>query len=148
MNRRLIAAAGVAVLTIALGMNTLAQNQDETSQSQAEGCRRNGLRTVAYDVACDARTFRLNNSGTLLDARRGDGFIVQGKIYPAGTIPPGGTMQNPGLFNLDTTPGSIGTNLVIFGHLTLPKTAHCRPEKGWSGCNRPISKCVERRTGA
>jgi hypothetical protein len=110
MNRRLIATAGVGVFTIVLGMSVLAQNQDKLSDSHAESSSSNNrLRTVVYDVACDARTFRLNKSGTLLDARRGDGFIVQGKIYPAGTIPAGGTIENPGPFNPDTAPGSIGT---------------------------------------
>jgi len=65
-------------------------------------------RTLVVDVACDATTFRLNKSGTLLDARRGDGFIVDGKIYPGYTIAPGGTMENPGPFDPRTAPGSLG----------------------------------------
>jgi hypothetical protein len=65
-------------------------------------------RTLVVDVACDATTFRLNKSGTLLDARRGDGFIVEGKIYPGYTISPGGTMENPGQFDPRTAPGSLG----------------------------------------
>jgi hypothetical protein len=110
MNRRLIATAVVGACTIVLGMKVLAQNQDTLSQPQAESnSTHDGLRIAVYDVACDGRTFRLNKSGTLLDARRGDGFIVQGKIYPAGTIPVGGTVQNPGPFDPDTAPGSIGT---------------------------------------
>jgi hypothetical protein len=63
--------------------------------------------TIVVDVATDARTFRLNRAGTLLDALRGDGFIVQGKIFRGGTIPPGGTMESPGPFDPDA-PGSIG----------------------------------------
>jgi hypothetical protein len=65
--------------------------------------------TLVVDVACDGTTFRLNKSGTILDARRGDGFIVQGKIYRGGTIQPGGTMENPGPFDPRTAPGDIGT---------------------------------------
>src|SRR4051794_16231258 len=110
MNRRRIATAGVGVLASVLGMNVLAQNQDKLSDFQAEGSfYHHGLRTLVYDVACDARTFRLNKSGTLMDARRGDGFIVEGKIYPEGTIPPGGTIDSPGTFDPDTAPGSLGT---------------------------------------
>jgi hypothetical protein len=110
MNRRLIATAGVGLFAVALGINALAQNQDKLSDYHEESnFFHNGLRTLVYDVACNARTFRLNRGGTLMDAQRGDGFIVQGKIYPAGTIPPGGTIENPGPFDPDTAPGSIGT---------------------------------------
>lgn len=61
-----------------------------------------------YDVATDARTFRLNRGAQLPEAKRGDSFIVEGKIYRGGTLPVGGTLANPGPFNLDTTSGSIG----------------------------------------
>ena len=109
MNKRLAATAAMASLTIVLGLNVLAQNQDNSSNLQADhDFNLDGAHILVYDVACDARTFRLNKSGTLMDARRGDGFIVQGKIYPGGTIPPGGTMENPGPFDPDTVPGSIG----------------------------------------
>lgn len=63
---------------------------------------------LVYDVATDARTFRLNRGAQLPDARRGDSFIVEGKIYPGGTLPIGGTLLSPGSFNLDTAGGSIG----------------------------------------
>jgi hypothetical protein len=59
-------------------------------------------------VATDARTFRINRGAPLPDAKRGDSFIAEGKIYPAGTLPVGGTLVSPGSFNPDTTPGSIG----------------------------------------
>ncbi|MGH9802155.1 MAG: hypothetical protein ACRD82_17470, partial [Blastocatellia bacterium] len=64
--------------------------------------------TLVFDVATDARTFRINRGAPLPDAKRGDSFIVEGKIYPAGTLPVGGTLLSPGSFNPDTTPGSIG----------------------------------------
>jgi hypothetical protein len=109
MKKKVMAIAAAGILGTTLGINVLAQNQDQSSEIQAEGsAARDGVHTVVYDVACDARTFRLNKSGTLLDARRGDGFIVEGKIYPAGTIQPGGTMDNPGPFDPDSAPGSIG----------------------------------------
>src|SRR5437764_4320759 len=110
MNKQLIVIGAVVSLGIGLGINLLAQPQDQTFNAQTDAAgARDGMRTVTYDVACDARTFRLNKSGTLLDARRGDSFIVQGKIFPAGTIPAGGTVDAPGSFDLDTAPGSIGT---------------------------------------
>jgi hypothetical protein len=110
MNKRLLAISAAGILGIGLGMHLLAQNQERPFDPQVDtAATRDQMKTVVYDVACDARTFRLNKSGTLLDARRGDGFIVRGKIYPAGTIPPGGTMDNPGTFDPDTAPGSIGT---------------------------------------
>jgi hypothetical protein len=64
--------------------------------------------TVIYEVATDARTFRLNRGASLPEAQRGDSFIVEGKIYPISTIPPGGTLQSPGPFDPATAPGSIG----------------------------------------
>ncbi len=115
MKKKLFAYLGLALLAVALGFyfksgaSSVALAQDEKNTSDTEDSFHNDKTlTIVYDVACDARTFRLNKSGTLLDARRGDGFIVQGKIYPGGTIPPGGTIENPGPFNPDTAPGSIG----------------------------------------
>lgn len=59
---------------------------------------------ITIDVACDARTYRQNNvDPTASGANRGDTFIVEGKIYPAKTIPAG-----EGVFSPDE-PGSIGT---------------------------------------
>ncbi len=56
------------------------------------------------DVACDARTYRQNNVDPAAGgSNRGDTFIVQGKIYPGGTIPKGN-----GVFSPDNA-GSIGT---------------------------------------
>jgi len=56
------------------------------------------------DVACDARTYRQNNlDPSAAGSHRGDTFIVEGKIYPPGTIPVG-----EGVFSPDN-PGSIGT---------------------------------------
>lgn len=40
--------------------------------------------------------------------KRGDSFMVRGKIYRGGTIPPGGTLDMPGPFDIDTAPGAIG----------------------------------------
>jgi hypothetical protein len=60
--------------------------------------------TFTIDVACDARTYRQNNvDPSASGSNRGDTFIVQGKIYPGGTIPKGN-----GVFSPDS-PGSIGT---------------------------------------
>jgi len=64
--------------------------------------------TLAFDVATDARTFRINRGAPLPEAKRGDSFIVEGLIYPAGTIAPGGTLLSPGTFNPITATGSIG----------------------------------------
>lgn len=60
--------------------------------------------TFTIDVACDARTYRQNNVDPLAGgSNRGDTFIVQGKIYPGGTIPKGNDVFGP------DNPGSIGT---------------------------------------
>jgi len=73
---------------------------------------------LVLDIAIDGRTFRLDNPvppnpfapfspANLALVKRGNTFIVTGKIYPGGTIPAGGTFGSP-VFSPDT-PGSIGT---------------------------------------
>jgi hypothetical protein len=60
--------------------------------------------TFTIDVACDARTYRQNNvDPSAPGSNRGDTFIVQGKIYPGGTIPKGNNVFSP------DNAGSIGT---------------------------------------
>lgn len=77
--------------------------------------------TIILDVSTDARTNRFDtpfadNSrnpfdpfdlNKLLQVKRGQTFIVAGKVYLGGTIPPGGEPDNPSPFGPDT-PGSIG----------------------------------------
>jgi hypothetical protein len=131
MKKRLMTALGMAMLIVTLGFylnsgaSTIVQDPDENradtpltksdfqdnhdSNDHKNNNDHNKYQIIVVDVATDARTFRLNRAGTLLDALRGDGFIVEGKIYRGGTIPPGGTMENPGPFDPDMAPGSIGT---------------------------------------
>lgn len=110
MKKRFIVTGSLMLFGIGLGINILARAQDQNLNGQTEaGATRAGVRTVVYDVGCDACTFLLNKSGALLDARRGDSFIVQGKIFPAGAIPAGRTVDAPGSFDPDTAPGSTGT---------------------------------------
>lgn len=60
--------------------------------------------TFTIDVACDARTYRQNNvDPTTAGSSRGDTFIVQGTIYPGGTIPKGDHVFSP------DNSGSIGS---------------------------------------
>lgn|SRR5262245_46114291 len=117
MQKRLFVFFGLAVCAIALSIAfslglspsaSAAAQQQESAAGTGQGMLDVVKETLVVDVACDGTTFRLNKSGTILDARRGDGFIVQGKIYPGGTIQPGGTMQNPGPFDPRTTPGDLG----------------------------------------
>lgn len=59
---------------------------------------------LTLDVACDGRTFRLTRmdpTATDQVPTRGDTFIVNGKIYPGGTVETG--LSGP------DQPGSIGT---------------------------------------
>ena len=56
-------------------------------------------RTISLDVACDCRTFAFNSGATFA---QGDGFIVNGKVFPAGTLPEGTASNDP------NDPGSIG----------------------------------------
>lgn len=66
--------------------------------------------TVTYDVACDGNTFTLNRQDTSATdkIKRGDTFVLNGKIYAGGTIPSGGTKAEPSSFGPDQG-GSIGT---------------------------------------
>src|SRR5262245_27413265 len=60
------------------------------------------IRPFRWDVAIDCRTWR-NNGGISFEALgRGDGFIADGKIFPAGTLPSGDQTNDP------NDPGSIG----------------------------------------
>ncbi len=59
--------------------------------------------TITLDVASDCRTFNYNRGIPLTQIVRGDGFIMNGKIFPAGTLRSGAQSNDP------NGPGSIGT---------------------------------------
>jgi len=62
--------------------------------------------TLILEVACDGRTSVVNRvAPTATTSARGDIGIVNGNIYPEGTIPPG----FDDAFDLDAAPGRIGT---------------------------------------
>jgi hypothetical protein len=68
-----------------------------------EGKHNGSWKQVVIDVACDATTFALNTTSSAdTGPVRGSSFIVNGKIYPGGTIPAGNG------FDINT-PGLIGT---------------------------------------
>jgi hypothetical protein len=68
-----------------------------------EGKHNGSWKKVVIDVACDATTFALNTTSSAdTGPVRGSSFIVNGKIYPGGTIPTGNG------FDINT-PGLIGT---------------------------------------
>ena len=91
-------ALGLVVLGVAgvmpsvlsqLGMQTAVQADTE--------------RTIPLDVATDCRTFNYSQGIPLAQVVRGDGFIMNGKIFRAGTLPAGTQNNDP------NAPGSIGT---------------------------------------
>jgi len=50
----------------------------------------------SIDVACDGRTYRQSDGATSVAAsQRGDTFVVEGTIYPGGTIPAGENVFSP-----------------------------------------------------
>ncbi len=117
MKKRFTTIFVLGLFTIALGFliqsgassAALAQEQsDHSTTPEAKDFFDNIPLTIVFDVATDARSFRLNRGAALPEAKRGDSFIVEGKIYPGGAIPPGGSFQAPGPFNPDTASGSIG----------------------------------------
>jgi hypothetical protein len=90
-----VAAAGLALLTIA-GSSLRGDDSNHTGS----------WKTIVIDVAADARTAVLNQvDPTGGPPKRGDTFILNGKIYPGGTIPAGNG------FDIDTA-GSIGTHVI------------------------------------
>jgi hypothetical protein len=57
---------------------------------------------ISRDVAWDCRKFNYNRGVPLEQIVRGDGFIMSGKIFPAGTLLPGNQNNDP------NAAGSIG----------------------------------------
>ena len=61
------------------------------------------------DMVLDRRTMTVQRiDPTATTPRRGDTFIVSGKLYPGGTIPAGGTPAEPLTFDIDTLEGALG----------------------------------------
>jgi hypothetical protein len=63
----------------------------------------NTEKTLTLDVATDCRTFNYSQGIPLDQVVRGDGFIMNGKIFRGGTLPAGSQSNDP------NDPGSIGT---------------------------------------
>lgn len=88
-----ISIGAAALIVLAIAGSPLRGDED----------KHNEWKKVVIDVACDATTFALNTANpTDTGPVRGSSFIVNGKIYPGGTIPPGNG------FDINT-PGRIGT---------------------------------------
>jgi len=99
-----------------LAIISLAAVLSAEPQIQSAGANGKHVRTLIFDVAIDGRTWRFDNHpnpfspfdvNVLGAVRRGNSFIVQGKVYPGGTIPSGGDFVHPNSFGPDS-PGSIG----------------------------------------
>ncbi|HZR17777.1 MAG TPA: hypothetical protein VFE51_10655 [Verrucomicrobiae bacterium] len=88
---------------IGIGLATVALLAVASSSLRGNDEKHDSWKKIVIDVACDATTFSLNKT---MDSDagpvRGSSFIVNGKIYPGGTIQPGNG------FNINT-PGMIGT---------------------------------------
>ena len=88
-----IAAVGLALLTIA-----------GSSLRGDDGKHVGSWKTLVIDLAEDARTeAHIKVNGADADLKRGYTFIINGKLYPGGTIPAGDGLD------IDTLTGSIGT---------------------------------------
>lgn len=57
---------------------------------------------ITWDVAIDCRTWRFNGGISSEDFGRGDSFLADGRIFPAGTLGAGAQSNDP------NDPGSIG----------------------------------------
>src|SRR5438552_6525033 len=88
-----LAAAALALL----GVSALSTKSDDGRHSDAR------WKTLVIDVAEDMRTLSANTaSPTDTEPKRGTTAIINGKIYPGGTIPAGDGLD------IDTLTGSIG----------------------------------------
>jgi hypothetical protein len=84
-----------------------AQSVDGAALREAPAAQSGGIldllaRTIRLDVACDCRTFAYNRDALFPAVVRGDGFIVNGKIFPASSLPTGEAANDP------NDSGSIG----------------------------------------
>ena len=71
---------------------------------------------LIVEVACDGRTSALNRADpSATTPARGDTGIVNGNIYPGGTIPPG----FDDAFDLDVAPGRVGTWVCVNNRAAL-----------------------------
>jgi hypothetical protein len=59
-------------------------------------------RPIVWDVAIDCRTWRFNGGIPTAEFGRGDSFLADGTIFPAGTLQAGAQINDP------NDPGSIG----------------------------------------
>ena len=107
MKRLIFSLATLALLGASLGAGVRTDAARAAEVAGDETDRDRDERTIVVDVACDARTYRNNRGAPINESLRGDSFIVNGKIFPGGTIPAGGTPEQPGDFDPDT-PGSVG----------------------------------------
>jgi len=95
--KRLLVAAGLVVMCMGDIVHG-ASSQSGSQIAEAVG----GGKSLTWDVAIDCRTFRFNGGISFEQFGRGDGFIANGKIFPAGTLPNGVQANDP------NDPGSIG----------------------------------------
>jgi hypothetical protein len=108
MNDRMNHKNGRKQVWISIGMTTAAAGLILAVAIPAEADRHHE-ETFTVDVAVDHATFALVPSTGLVEAPEGTGpnrgapFIVNGKIFPAGTLHPGDGQGDP------NQPGSIGT---------------------------------------
>jgi hypothetical protein len=88
--------------TSALAQSEAAASGAPNQQENQGGLLELRRQTIRLDVACDCRTFAYNRSAAFPAVVRGDGFIVNGKIFPAGALPTGEATNDP------NDSGSIG----------------------------------------
>jgi hypothetical protein len=94
--RKVLAGAGGAAALAALWAAP-------TGAAKPQASRRMSAQDLRIDVACDGTTFAPFFGSSLADGPRGGSFYVEGRIFPAGTIPSGASTFDP------TGPGAIGT---------------------------------------
>jgi len=110
------ALAALAALTATLLFQTSITQADNNGQRGNHGQggddhERGGWQVIVIDVACDRRTvannFSPHNFVAGTGPNRGTTFIVNGKIFPGGSIPKGNLPKET--WDLDTAPGLLGT---------------------------------------
>jgi len=96
------AASSLLIATLAAAIVSPALTAKTDNSNYRHGHDRDG-ETIVIDVACDGRTYApIGLDPDTGVEGRGTTFIVNGRIFPGGTIPDGDG------FDLDNTPGTLG----------------------------------------
>jgi hypothetical protein len=109
----------VALALIVLGLAVIPHSLPSRVGVQT-AVRADTEKSITLDVALDCRTFNYSRGIPLDQIVRGDGFILNGKIFPAGTLRPGNDPNDPGSIGTYVSRGTSTATLAE--HLANPES--------------------------